>query len=173
MNRLLLSMSAACVLATTAAADNGDDSKRFFAHLKPTNEVPALITTASGRFRAKLDEDAQTLEFELSYEDLEGSVTQAHLHLGQRGVSGGIMIWLCSNLPSPIPTPPNTQACPASGTITGTVGTAQVVGPTAQNINATEFAKVVEALREGVVYANVHSTKFLAGEIRGQLKRRD
>jgi CHRD domain len=172
MKKLALSICALITIATTAAAhDDRRNVKRYFTKLVPHQEVPALVTTASGRFHAVLNERDQTIEYRLSYEGLEGDVLQAHLHLGQRGVNGGIMLWLCSNLASP-PTPPNTPACPGprEGTVSGTLTPAQVVGPTGQNVLATEFAKAVEGLREGVVYANVHTTKFQPGEIRGQVR---
>jgi len=62
-------------------------------------------------------------------------------------------------------------ACPAatSGTITGTVAAADVVGPAAQGVVPGDFANVVRAIRTGNTYANVHSALFPAGEIRGRV----
>lgn len=158
--------------ATTAALDAHDRDRgreRYVAKLESHQEVPAVSSVARGRFSAVLDESAGTLTFSLTFEGLEEAVQQAHIHFGQRSVNGGIMVWLCSNLASP-PTPPNTQACPQSGTITGTIGASNVVGPNGQGIAPTEFAEVVRALRGGVAYANVHTVKFPGGEIRGQLR---
>jgi hypothetical protein len=45
-----------------------------------------------------------------------------------------------------------------------------VVGPTGQGIEAGAFAEIVAAIKEGTAYANVHSTKWPGGEIRGQLR---
>jgi hypothetical protein len=53
--------------------------------------------------------------------------------------------------------------------VTGTLTPANVVGPTGQGIAAGEFAEVIRAIRKGSAYANVHSTKFPGGEIRGQI----
>jgi hypothetical protein len=39
----------------------------------------------------------------------------------------------------------------------------------AQGIAAGEFGELVAALRAGRAYANVHTTKFPPGEIRGQI----
>jgi hypothetical protein len=48
-----------------------------------------------------------------------------------------------------------------------------VVGPAGQGIAPGEFAEVIAAIRAGVTYANVHSTRNAPGEIRGQIKVRD
>jgi hypothetical protein len=60
-------------------------------------------------------------------------------------------------------------ACPASGTVTGTLVAADVVGPTGQGIAAGEFAELVSAIRAGATYVNVHTSTFPGGEIRAQL----
>ena len=44
-----------------------------------------------------------------------------------------------------------------------------VIGPAAQGIAAGELDEVVQAFRDGIVYANVHSTLWPGGEIRSQL----
>lgn len=138
--------------------------------------APAAISTvATGQFDATIDGDE--INYVLSYANLEANVTQAHIHFGQRGTSGGISVWLCSNLAVQPegPTPPGTQACPLtnaatpSATIEGTITAANVVGPTVQGIDAGQFAELIRAIRAGAAYVNVHSTKFGPGEIRGQL----
>jgi uncharacterized membrane protein len=50
----------------------------------------AVSTTGRGSFRAIIDENARTIDYELSYERLKASVTQAHIHFGQRHTVGGI-----------------------------------------------------------------------------------
>ncbi|MFC3549609.1 CHRD domain-containing protein [Lysobacter cavernae] len=158
---------AALLPLTAAQAEN----KEFRAVLVGDQEVPAVSTVASGGFRARLSKDGAALQYELAYADLEGSVTQAHIHFGQKDANGGIAVWLCSNLASP-PTPPGVQACPAPpAQISGMITAADVVGPGGQGIAAGEFAEFIEALRSGLAYANVHSTKFPPGEVRSQIGR--
>ena len=53
--------------------------------------------------------------------------------------------------------------------MSGTITAAQVIGPAGQGIQPGEFAELVKALRVGAAYANVHTTTFPAGEIRGQI----
>jgi CHRD domain len=54
-------------------------------------------------------------------------------------------------------------------TISGTATADDVVGPTGQGIAPGEFDEVLDAIRAGVTYANVHSSTFGGGEIRAQL----
>jgi hypothetical protein len=134
-------------------------------------EVPAVSTVAGGEFHARISDDETALDYELSYADLEGAVTQAHIHFGQKGVNGGISVWLCGN-PGPGVTPPaGTPLCPPSpATVAGTLTAANVVGPAGQGIAAGEFAELIAAIRAGKTYANVHSTKFPGGEVRSQIE---
>jgi hypothetical protein len=136
--------------------------------LRAFDEVPALSTPGGGRFEATINEDGTEMTYELSYFNMEGSVTQAHLHFGQKGVNGGIMIFLCSNLGNG---PAGTQACPEdNGTISGTITAANVGnGAGSQGVAPGELFSVLRGLRAGVVYANVHTTLFPGGEIRGQV----
>ena len=143
------------------------------ARLKGFNEVPAVSSAASGRFMASVDKSSNTIRYELSYSGLEGDVRQSHIHIGQRGVNGGITLWLCQTVANPSPTPATTPACPQSGTVNGVLSATDVIGPAGQGIAATEIAEVLAAIRAGVAYVNVHSSKFTGGEIRGQLRGDD
>jgi len=133
-------------------------------------ETPQAISTeGNGVLRARISNDETQIQYELTYSDLESAVTQAHIHFGAKGTTGGISMWLCSNLASP-PTPPGVQPCPTpSGTITGTLTTADVVGPSGQGIAAGEFAEVIRAMRAGATYVNIHTVNRPGGEIRKQI----
>ena len=138
--------------------------KGFKAELDGFQETPAISTVGSGEFRAKISNDESTIDVELTYTGLEGgTVTGAHIHLGQPGVAGGIVIHLCgTGGKPPCPTP--------SGTVTDTLDSSDVVALAAQGIAAGELAEVIAAMREGVTYVNVHTTVFPTGEIRGQIQ---
>jgi hypothetical protein len=103
----------------------------------------------------------------------EGSVTQAHIHIGQPGVNGGIVLFLCTNLapPAGVPVPPACPNTPGQSIVTGTLSAANVITTTAQGIAAGDFAEVINAMRALVSYANVHSDQFPGGEIRGQITK--
>lgn len=161
-------------LMASAWADNDDNS--FKAKLEGYQEVPAVSSPGSGKFSASLLPDG-SLQYEISYQNMQGTPFMSHIHLGNRGTNGGIMVWLCGN-PSttpPVANPPaGTPTCPVpGGTVTGTLTAAQVVGPAGQLIAAGEFAEVIKALKTGAAYVNVHSALVPSGEIRGQVKRDD
>lgn len=155
----------------------------FHTRLTGFREVPANSTAASGEFKATIINDT-TIAYELTYSGLEAPITQAHIHFGQRFVAAGIALWLCQTNPPPNP-PPNfpdpsglAPTCPqeAQGptTVKGNLTAANLVGPPAQGIlepnsdRASEFAQILKAIRAGVTYTNVHTSKFPGGEIRGQ-----
>jgi CHRD domain len=151
------------VVATTAFAGGGREVRE---KLTGDEEVPVVLTDAEAKFKAKLFSDR--IEYTLRYEDFEGDVTQAHIHIGQRLANGGIAAFLCSNLGNG---PPGTPACPPDpGTVSGTITAAQVGnGAMQQGITTGEFDELVDAIRDGWTYANVHSTLSPGGEARGQL----
>jgi hypothetical protein len=157
-----LAITSLICVALWARAD--DNRHRVKANLSGYQETPStLSTTGTGDFTARIDDDAETIEYELSYSGLEAPAVAAHIHLGARATSGGVIAFLCSG--------GNKPACPtAGGTVTGTITPADVIGPAGQGIAPGEFAEVVRAIRNGAVYANVHSTLRPGGEIRGQLR---
>jgi len=162
----IAALSVAGIAVTTAAAGRGGD-EHVRARLSGFEEVPAISTDANGKFRARIRTSDQEIQFKLSYANVSGAVQQAHIHLGQFSVNGGISVFLCTNLGNG---PAGTQPCPpAPATITGTIRPADVVGPSDQGIDPGEFDELVRAIQAGVTYANVHTTPFPNGEIRGQI----
>jgi CHRD domain len=73
--------------------------------------------------------------------------------------------------PQPSDVPEGTPACPTrAGTVTGTLMASNIINrASAQGITNGELAEVLDAMRRGATYANVHSKTFPAGEIRGQI----
>jgi CHRD domain-containing protein len=156
-------------LAGLIQADN--NSRTLSAKLTGFQEVPPISTVAKGTFKATINQAGTELQYEEEYSGLEAPVTQSHIHFGQKSVAGGIMIWLCGT--AALPGPAGTPTCPDSGRVSRTVTAADVVGPSGQGVSAGEFAEALRAIRAGQAYANVHSTKFPGGEIRGQIRGDD
>jgi len=167
--RILLTSTIAVILVVTAGlgirvfADHRDRSVTLRAELRGLNEVPPTTSRGSASLRGSLDEEAQTITFTLDYRDLTTVPAAAHIHFGPTKVNGGVMVFFCGGGGKP--------ACPAatSGTVSGTISAADVVGPTAQGIALGDFADVARAIRTGNSYANMHGANFPAGEIRGKV----
>jgi hypothetical protein len=169
----VLVAAAAAVAGGSALAggrhDNGGGT--FSTRLNGYNEVvgPGSISTVGrGRFQAKVDRNARTITYRLTYV-LENPATQSHIHFAQRHVGGGVVAFLCGGGSKP--------ACPAGvgapATVTGTITPADVIGPASQGIEPGSFDELVRAMRAGATYVNVHSSRWPAGEIRGQLGHKD
>jgi hypothetical protein len=147
------------VLGVSSIAGGSGRDDDATARLSGFQETPAVSTTGTGSFRA--DIRSSSIRYRLSYRNLTGTAAQAHIHLGQRDVAGGVAAFLCGGGDKP--------ACPASGAVTGVIDAADVVDLSAQGLAPGEFAELVRAMRAGKTYANVHTNLFPAGEIRGQI----
>ena len=137
-------------------------------------EVPPRVTDASGRLSVKLSKDGQSVDYVLDVSDIR-NVTQAHIHLGPRGGTGGVVVWLFPNAKS-------TAALPGGGgplrrlRIEGTFTAADLRGTLA----GQPLSALVAAIEAGNAYGNVHTDDgvappntgpgdFPGGELRGQL----
>jgi CHRD domain len=165
-----------CLLALVSVSTLAftDGFRRIREFLSGFEEVPVVSTGAEGEFRARINNEQTEIQYELKYEDLESAVQQAHIHLGQKGVNGGITVFLCTNLNNG---PAGTQPCPpAPATITGTITAADVspniastAAARAQGLNTGEMDELIKAMRAGKTYVNVHTTDRPGGEIRSQI----
>lgn len=155
----------------TAVAASQGEGGAFHARLTGYQEVPAVATAAQGEFKGRIDPRTGWIDYELTYAGLE-NVRQAHIHLGQRSVLGGISVFLCQTAAFSDPTGAAPQ-CPASaGTVTGVIKPENVIGPTGQLLQPGALDEVIRAMRSRVTYVNVHTNAVPGGEIRGQIRAR-
>jgi CHRD domain len=143
---------------------------------------------AQGQAIVKIAADQQSFEYKLIAANIE-NVVQAHIHCGPVGVNGPIVVWLYPNPSStsalPGPTGPHDGVL-AQGTVNNTVDppASNHVTPTTNPScpgGVASFADVLERIREGNAYVNVHTSDgvlpnnqgpgdFPGGEVRGQFK---
>jgi hypothetical protein len=168
MRRVALSIAVlALVSASTVVWAQG--FKKISEFLTGYEETPSAVsTTGSGTFDARISNDGTRIDWELSYSNLEGAVQQAHIHFGQKSVTGPISVFLCTNLGNG---PAGTQPCPAPpATISGTITAVDVTNlANERGISAGELPELIAAIRAGATYVNVHSTRWPGGEIRSQI----
>jgi hypothetical protein len=167
VKRIVIGSLVGLMVATTVALVSAGASVAQFggtasARLRGFEEVPAISTTASGRFTATINEAGTRIDYELTYSNLTGGPVAAHIHLAQRGVNGGILAFLCGGGGKP--------SCPSPGHVEGQIRAGDVDGIQDQGIEPGHFNEVLRAIRGGVTYVNVHSNNFPGGEIRGQIQ---
>ena len=120
-----------------------------FATLSGAQEVPAVVTAATGNAWIVVSLDGNTLTYFVAYSGLSGAAAAAHIHLGAVGANGGVMLPFVVG-----PSPMTGTFTSANLTPTGTV---------------TDFAGAVAAIQGGGAYVNVHTAAHPGGEIRGQI----
>lgn len=145
------------LLAVLLLQERRPPARRFVAQLSGAEEVPPVMTDASGSAVFALNEQEDRLAFDLVVSDIR-NVTAAHIHLGRRGENGPIVAFLFG----PVPGGVTRTGRLASGTITA----ADLVGP----LEGADFGALVTAMREGRAYVNVHTVAHPDGEIRGQIR---
>jgi hypothetical protein len=145
---------------------------------------------AQGQAIFQIAPDQQSFTYTLIVANIE-NVVQAHIHCGQAGVNGPIVVWL-------YPDPSASAALQGptgrhdgvlvEGTVNNTVdppATNHVTPTTNPNCpgGVASFADILARIREGNAYVNVHTSDgvppnnegpgdFPGGEVRGQFKSR-
>jgi hypothetical protein len=172
----------AATVSFTVRADS-DDVVKLKARLTGSQEVPFKYTTGTGTFTATISADGRSMNYTETWTNLSGIITStaplfSHIHIGQPGVAGGITVWLCGVItPVTHANDPDNDLLPCppgvSNSISGTVEAADVIttgtGTSDQGINAGDFMGLLKIIRSGNAYVNVHTDRFQAGEIRGQI----
>jgi hypothetical protein len=137
---LVLSSLAVLVAFVVSSGSSAMGGSTWKTQLNAAQEIPKQVvknTAAHGTFTGTLT--GTSLKFTLTFAGLTGPATAAHIHLGAKGVSGNVLVPLCTPCKSPV-----------KGTVTVSAAVAK------------DFAK-------HLLYVNVHTAKNPAGEIRGQL----
>ena len=144
-------------------------AEEFVASLSGFNEIGALnnatgaiLSNGRGSLVLTLNRHARTVEFSLTYSGLSSPVTVAHIHFGKVHVAGGVIVFFCGG--------GGQGDCPASGAVSGMITAGNVQAIASQNVTAGDFDALEDALTTNTAYANVHTSNFPAGEIRGQIR---
>ena len=83
---LVLALLSVLTLATLA---QGNNRGPWRAELSGLQEVPVILSPASGSFEARVTHDGAAVDYRLSYSGFTSNVSMAHIHIGQPGVNGG------------------------------------------------------------------------------------
>ncbi|HKF43371.1 MAG TPA: CHRD domain-containing protein [Thermoanaerobaculia bacterium] len=153
-------LAAAGLVIRSGSLAAQDSQENFQTGLTGFQEVPPILTGGKGVLNLELS--SSSIAYSLTFSGLSSDALASHIHFGERGVNGAVIVFLCGGGGKP--------ACPAGGgTVTGTITGADVLGVAAQGVTAGSFADLVRILMSGDGYANVHTTNHPGGEIRGQI----
>ena len=126
---------------------------RESSRLRGSNEVPRVNTRASGNVVLRPNADGG-IEYAVRAVRID-DVVAAHLHYGARGENGPVVAALLTE--------------PAGDgfrlRLSGTVTEDDLVGP----LEGMSTADLWRAIDEGMIYVNIHTTDFPAGELRSNL----
>jgi len=166
VRQLLLLVPSVLTLGLVASGSSAADSSSVRSQLLGTNENPIVLSDGNGSFDAQILNGE--ISFRLSYRGLV-DVLQAHIHVAHPWDNGGIAVFLCTNLGN-TPAGATERPCPESGTVSGTIlpDDVQAVSP----IAAGDLEGLVQLLRDGATYVNVHTVNAPGGELRGQTNPR-
>ena len=167
MRRLTHLFLALAAVALVAAPATAQAKRTYTAQLTGREEVPMRDTRATGHVNFKLNKEGTELEYKLVVANID-NVVGAHIHLGARGVNGGVIVTLFG------PAEPGggkQNGVLAEGTITAANLTGDLAGRT--------LLDLIAAFDAGNAYVNVHTDDGQAGsgragdipegEIRGQI----
>jgi len=164
-------IAAAAVMACAAFSVHAAETV-FTASLDGAQNLPEPVKTpASGVVEMRLSADGKSLQYKVTVEKIT-NVNAADLHLGSASQNGPLVakLWPKSGGAA--------KQGEFSGTLAeGTLDGGDLVGP----LGGSPLADLVEQLREGSVYVNLHTSDGMnppesgpgdhrLGEIRGQLK---
>ena len=158
-----LGLVAVLVLGLSSAGCNdATEGKEIFqADLAGSNEVPARDTGATGACGFVVS--GNRVDFSIATRDLSAPVVGAHIHIGPAGANGPVRVpFIGPNLAGTNTVTPFNA--PQNGIlIENSFGPSDVTG-------GLSLDDVLNAMRSGNAYCNVHTTNFPGGEIRGQIR---
>lgn len=144
------------------SAKKSDGKMNFATHLSGDNEVPNPIDTdATGQLIAQISKDELSIHYKLIVANIREDITGSHLHMAPAGANAGFVV----NLLAISDFTPN-QTAPVNGVLAeGTITADKLVN----DLAGMPLSALIDAMRAGNIYVNVHTTVNRGGEIRGQL----
>ena len=141
------------VVATTTVSTNSvyaQEPQKIVVNLSGSEEVPPVQTEATGVAEFIPGEDS--VAYSVNATNIQG-VTAGHIHLGERGENGPIVVTLFK-----YDSPMNEVS------ETGTITADKLEGPLA----GKQLSDLGAAGANGTLYVNIHTEQNPNGEIRGQ-----
>lgn len=170
LERLVVATFGAMMLMGTTAVyadrDDDDDTFRFEATLTGAQEEPAADTDAIGRVTVRFDKGLTKVDVRLRLRGVDSMVVAAHFHCNRPGLNGPVVFGILQ--PGPLSEIGDRAKVTLTNENFSGADCVPLVGRPVNNIAALNFA-----MRDGLIYFNVHTADFGPGEVRGQMIRDD
>ncbi len=135
----------------------GPAAVNFTAPLSGGAEIPPVASTGTGVASFSVDEAETAVTFTVITYGLEG-ITQAHIHLGDTDENGPVVAFLFGLEPAGVT---------GDGILArGSIGAADIIAVPGFD---GSMGQLLDHLRAGTAYVNVHTVAYPPGEIRGQV----
>jgi hypothetical protein len=159
-NRMFEVLLAATVVLASSSFALPQRPQNFRAHLSDEDNTGS---PGQGEAVFQLSKDGNGLHYKLIVANIE-NVTMAHIHVRPNAETrnGPIVLWLYPSAPPPILIEGRSDGVLAQGTATS----ANLVGPLA----GQDLSQLIDAIRNGLAYVNVHTQQNPGGEIRGDIR---
>jgi hypothetical protein len=157
---ILIAMLAGVVLVGAVLAQPLNHAA-FVAPMSGDQEVAdePVVTNARGQAVFQLRDGE--LSYRVTVANLHNT-RMAHIHLGEEGVNGPVVVWLYPDGPPFQLIPGRFSGVLAEGVITDD----DLVGP----LEDMTLQDLLDAMVAGNTYVNVHTDQYPPGEIRGQIR---
>lgn len=142
------------------------EQRNFRAHLTGDNEVPPVDTNAQGQAIFQLNAAGNELSYKLITANIL-DVAQAHIHCGGPDVNGPVVAFLYPSGPPPVVIPGRSDGVLAEGVVTAAQVIPRPDSPECPG-GLADFEQLIEKMRAGETYTNVHTVANPGGAIRGQ-----
>jgi hypothetical protein len=129
----------------------------FVANLSAAEEVPARPTAANGT--AQIIVDGNQISYAIEVDDIT-AITFSHIHTAAAGVNGPVRLFLY----------PPRAGDPAPQVTTTDKHILVQATVDASSVNGISYEELLNAMRTGNAYVNVHTAQFPSGEMRGQIR---
>jgi hypothetical protein len=132
----------------------------FLAKLSGTNEVPPVVTRASGVAKFTASTDGKSLDWVINVTNIR-DIMGAHIHSGNPGENGPVVVTLFN---------PSMTATQNSGIMNGTsfkgtITASFLEGP----LTGSQMSDLIKLVSSKAAYVNIHTQQNQDGEIRGQI----
>jgi hypothetical protein len=145
------------LLVAALAASGLAAPPNLVADLAGANEVPPIPTQGRGQAIFQLNAQETALGYRLTVASIE-FVQSAHIYLGAAGVNGPVVVALFNG--------PTTKGRMDGVLASGTITAASLTGP----LTGLPLRALLQIMSAGSAYVNVHTNRYPAGEIRGQIR---